>query len=736
MHRTLLLLFLLMCVSPAHVLGEEEIKPIQLEEVVVTATKTMEKVSEAPASVSVITSKDIETKNVQRADEALKNLPGVYMRGLGSHAPSNYANTVTLRGIPGYYRTLVLIDDQPLNDAFSGGVNWSSIPIEGIKRIEVVPGPFSSLYGGSAMGGVINILTKVPDKREFIFKSGYGSDDLKSIGLTYRDRLFDRLGLSINYGYKESNGYIGDYVVKSASSGVGTIPVTGWERAVDPFGNTVYLLGDRGDKPWWQHNAGLKLFYDATPSSKISLGISYHKYETDFDSFNTYLRNSSGSPVSSGNITFDDNGAKKIILREADFLFGPNGEEIKRYTASYETGIGADVKLKVDMGFMDNGYWYIGQFTSTTKDGGPGKFVDIPNRKLNGSTQISFPVLGSHLFVIGVSAMRDKLDKKEYDLANWKDADAKGAARYVADGKNMTYALFLQDEIFLRENLTFYLGGRYDYWETEGDVEQFTAPAFHHEYSARNKSVFSPKASVVYRSRENTTLRASVGKAFRAPTLSDMYSTWIDSSGKVYESNPDMKPEKTTSWEIGAEHHFPTGTTIRATYYENYLTDLIYSSDVSPTLNVKRNAGKAEIKGVELEVRQELLPGITAFTNFTYNDAKITENSAIPETEGKRITYTPQRMFNMGLEGGKGLWSGSIMGRYVGDVHTNDKNLDLVNDVYGSQDTYFVLDAKLSYRIKKWLSASLAVNNILDRDYYQSSKAPGRTFLGEVTVNF
>lgn len=62
MHRLILLLFLLMCVSPTHVLGEEGIKPAQLEEIVVTATKIEEKVSEAPASVSVITSKDIETK--------------------------------------------------------------------------------------------------------------------------------------------------------------------------------------------------------------------------------------------------------------------------------------------------------------------------------------------------------------------------------------------------------------------------------------------------------------------------------------------------------------------------------------------------------------------------------------------------------------------------------------------------------------------------------------------------
>lgn len=733
-HFFSLLLFVFL--SHSLVLADEVIQPEQLEEITVTATRLESPVSEAPASVSIVSSKDIETKNVQRVDEAIKNLPGVYVEGYGGHIPSSCMNDVSLRGIPGSFRTLVLIDNQPLNNASSGDVNWSSIPVEDIERIEVVPGPFSSLWGGNAMGGVINIISKVPKKREFTFKSGYGSDDLKSVSLRYADRLFDRLSLSINYGYKGSDGYIKDDVVKSASAGAGTIPVTGWERTTNPYGNTVYLLGDKGEMPWWQHNAGLRLFYDITPSSKISLGVSYHKHKTDFDAFNTYLRDASGNPVSSGNITFNDNGAKKITLRESDFLFLPIGEEIRKYTASYETKIGSTGNLKIDLGFMDNGYWYIQPFSSATRNGGPGKFADIPSSRLYGSAQVSFPVLEKNLFVIGVSANKDELDKKEYDLANWRDEDAKGSVIYKADGQSRTYAVFLQDEIFLRENLTLYIGGRYDYWETEGMVEQFVAPTFRNEYSKRSKSAFSPKASVVYTPWDKTTLRASVGKAFRAPSLSEMYSTLVVSSGKVYESNPDLKPEKTTSWEIGVEQRLWEGATLRATYYENYLTDLIYASDVSPTLNVKRNAGKAEVKGVELEMRQKVFTGVTAFANFTYNDAKIVENSAIPETEGKRMTYIPQKQFNIGVDVKKGPWSGSIIGRYVGDVYANDMNLDTVNGVYGSRDPYFVLDAKVGYQIAKWLSASLAVDNILDRDYYQYWKVSGRAFFGELTIKF
>ena len=284
----------------------------------------------------------------------------------------------------------------------------------------------------------------------------------------------------------------------------------------------------------------------------------------------------------------------------------------------------------------------------------------------------------------------------------------------------------------MTRNVSLYLGGRYDYWETSGAIRQYVAPAFDNQYATRDKSAFSPKASVVYRAAPTTVLRGSVGQAFVPPTLSAMYSTWVSSSGKVYESNPDLKPERTTSWELGAEHSLRPGTTVRATYYENYLTDLIYSSDVSATLNVKRNAGKAEVKGVELELRQKLWANITAFANFTYNHAVITQNSALPETEGKKMTYTPAQQFNIGVQGRDGPWHGSIIGRYVGDVYANAENLDTVDGVYGSYDPYVVVDAKIGYRVAKWLSASLSIDNLFDREYYQSSKAPGRAVFGEL----
>lgn len=129
----------------------------KMEEMVVTATKTAKDSADAPATVSVVTRKEIEDMNVQSVDESLTYLPGVYTHRPGGHEPSVMGTNVLLRGVPNYSRTLVLVDGQTLNDPYIGAVTWESVPAETVERIEVVPGPFSSLYGGSAMGGVINI---------------------------------------------------------------------------------------------------------------------------------------------------------------------------------------------------------------------------------------------------------------------------------------------------------------------------------------------------------------------------------------------------------------------------------------------------------------------------------------------------------------------------------------------------------------------------------------------------
>lgn len=720
-----------MSTSPAHAAGEQK-----MEEMVVTATKTAKDTAEAPATVSVVTSKDIEEMNVQSVDESLKYLPGVYTNRPGGHEPSVMGTNVLLRGIPDYSRTLVLVDGQTLNDPYIGAVTWESVPAETVERIEVVPGPFSSLYGGSAMGGVINIITKAPTKREFSLKGGFGTNNFASGSLVYQDRIGERVGIVLDYAYKQSDGYIKDDVVVKPGSTGGTL-VNGAQRTTDASGNTAYLVGDKGANGWNSQNLGVKLYVDLSADSRLTLGASQFLYEsTGRNHYNTYLSDAAGNPVSSGNVTVAGGGAN-LALREKDFLTGPDSEikDFRRYTAEYEKQLGKGATLKATLGYSDmplyNNYFVLGS-TATLANGGSASRMLRPSDELSGSVQASFPLADIHYLVTGVSGSKRTIDTITYSVTDWRNAGATGPVQNRTAGEDTTYALFVQDEIMLSPRLTAYLGGRYDTWSTEGFIQQEKVPAYKNEYSARSQNHFSPKASLVYRPVDTTTLRGSIGSAFHTPNLRDTFGWWTPQTGYTYTPNPDLKPETVTSMELGIEQQVGSGTLLRATVFENRLKDLIYRTQSDALMEQSvANAGAAKVQGIELEVRQKLINGLTAFANLTLNDPKITENSAKPATEGKYMTSTPRKMANIGVQGVQGPWSGSLSGHYVGKVYNNDENLDTVSGVYGSYDAYFVANAKLSYAIRKGLKFSLSANNLFDRDYYESSRALGRSVYGE-----
>jgi len=134
------------------------------------------------------------------------------------------------------------------------------------------------------MGGVVNIITKMPEKREFVLKTGYGSgwdrgeapDDLRTFYLSYGDKFKDKLSLFVSYGYKATNGYPPDLNVQSTKPPAG---ITGWTQTTNPQGATRYLIGDRGDKIWWDDTITLKAGYDFTEKSKVRFLLKFRTPE-------------------------------------------------------------------------------------------------------------------------------------------------------------------------------------------------------------------------------------------------------------------------------------------------------------------------------------------------------------------------------------------------------------------------------------------------------------------------
>ncbi|QFR48614.1 TonB-dependent receptor [Sulfurimonas lithotrophica] len=719
-------------VATAIILNPLHADSVNLGDISVTATKTSIKTSEAPASTEIISSEQIENKQIERVDEALNDVAGVFVRSKGDHLPSSWANTVSLRGISGYSRTAVLVDGVSINNAFSSGVNWSSVPIDDIEKVEVVKGPFSSLYGGSAMSGVINIIRKEPTKQEFIIKSGYGSNDYKNAEFSYKDKLSDKLGISINYGHKESNGYISDLVLKTPSTGVSGTAVSGQKVTTTSTGSQKYIVGDKGDRSWEQDNAGIKLFYSLSNTAKISVDYNHHEYETEYNSFNTYLHDTSGNPVYTGSVQLD--ATQETTLSEKDFLFGPNGEESDKLTLNYKDTFNDTIDLDMKASYGAYNYWYVSQKSGAYTFGGPGTYTDIPNKKIYASAQLNFPLGDYNYITMGIDITDSELEKDIYTLANWNDYNSKTSLQRENNGESALKAFFIQNTIDITDKLIAYIGGRYDYWETKGQFNDYINDAYI-TYNKRDDSAFSPKVSLVYLPKKGTTIRTSWGKAFRAPSLSDMYSSYY-SGAKLVQASPTLKPETVTSWELGFEQKFTTATHIKATYYENILKDMMYSTDVNSTLNEKRNAGKAEIKGFEIEIKQAITDNISTFANYTYNKTKMLENDSRPTSVGKQLTYTPKRQYNIGLIGKNTLWNGSIIGSYVDSLYTKEDNSDTIKNVYGAYESYFVLNATLGYKIMEYLKASVSVNNIFDTDYYQNTLTPGRTIYGELRFKF
>jgi iron complex outermembrane receptor protein len=141
-------------------------KEVTLEEVVVTATRDVQEVRKIPANVTVITKEEIEQSSAQTTVDLLKNEVGVVVRnllGTGKNA------SVDIRGFgeTGPLNTLVLVDGRRVNEIDLSGVDWTQISLDQVERIEIVRGSGSVLYGDNAVGGVINIITKRPNKPLF-----------------------------------------------------------------------------------------------------------------------------------------------------------------------------------------------------------------------------------------------------------------------------------------------------------------------------------------------------------------------------------------------------------------------------------------------------------------------------------------------------------------------------------------------------------------------------------------
>jgi len=751
--KLFLMVFVLSICSIVFAGEEEEKTKVQtkdettLEEIVVTATRTEKEVESAPGSVSVVTKKDMEKRNIKTIDEAVNTVPGVFnprhiKGGLMDPLPNGGIN---LRGFGRANKTLTLFDGITLNDSYSGSQrSMLAFDPEDIERIEIVKGPFSSLYGGYAMGGVLNIIPRMPEKREFTLKTGYGTswergdapDDVKSLYLSYGDKLWDKLRLFFSYKIQDTNGYARD---EQFSRTAPLANITGATRMESNTGTTRYLIGDRGDMTWRDDKITARIGYSFSEDSKINFSVTNWGYKYDFDEPHTYLRDTT-------------TGTLVYWPKEASFVTPSGGKsELQEqiYTLSYERQLGI-VKSKLSLGFIDRGTnWYISADTSYATLSGlssnsaksAGRVSSSLGESYNADLQFTLPLGQKQILTFGGSFLGGSADSKRHLLSNWKDEDSKISLQFQGKGKYRMLSSYIQDEIAVLNNLTVYPSFRYDWWEGyDGYVNYAGASDYPKNYDSTDASSYSPKLAVVYKPFEKTTLRSSAGTAFRPPSVYELYSASI-TSASLTEGNPNLKPEKSFSWEAGIQQILWKGAKIDLTYFKNYISDLLtsvsYGKDsLGRDLKTQENIGKAESNGVEIGITQQFGQWLNLFSNYTYTKTEITENKANPALVGNKTMMAPEHMFNIGGDLTYGAFLTSLTGRYVGKRYSTETNTDTINHVYGSYDPYFVADAKVSCKLTKFSTLSFSVDNLFDRDYYIYYKAPGRSWFCELTMRF
>src|SRR6478735_6576339 len=171
-----------------------------LETVTVTPTRTEQRLGDIPASVNVVTAKEIEASPALVADDVLRQVPTFSLfRRTSSLVAQPTTQGVSLRGIgpSGQSRTLVMLDGIPFNDPFGGWVYWSRVPLASVDRVEITESTSSNLYGNIAMGGVINIITSRPTRRTIELKPQFGSKNSPKFDFFASDRFSSKVSAAV-----------------------------------------------------------------------------------------------------------------------------------------------------------------------------------------------------------------------------------------------------------------------------------------------------------------------------------------------------------------------------------------------------------------------------------------------------------------------------------------------------------------------------------------------------------
>ena len=338
---------------------------------------------------------------------------------------------------------------------------------------------------------------------------------------------------------------------------------------------------------------------------------------------------------------------------------------------------------------------------------------------------------GAHTVEFGAQRDAFRLRRLESNTADWIGGDA-GSVAAAFHGDTRLTSLWVQDAWRFAPKWRAVLGGRQENWQAFGGSR--TVGTLTTGYPERDESYFSPKAALAFQASDDWTLKASIGRAVRMPTVNELYQGGINTTtGLPTLNDPNLKPEKSHTTELTAERALSNGT-LRGTLFHELTQDALYSQPTSGG-NAVQNVERIRTTGLEFAWQADDvgLRGFDLTSSLTWADSKIVRNAANPASVGKRQPRVPEwRAHLLATYALDARWSGSLGARYSGPMYGQLDNADINPYAYQGFSAYFVTDLRVQFRVDRQWRASFGIDNLGNRTYWAFHPYPQRTLHAEL----
>lgn len=632
---------------------------IALNEVVVSANREATQSRLAPNLVSVLTSKVFDNTHAQCLAEGLSFQPGVRVE---DDCQNCGFTQVRINGLDGHY-SQILIDSRPVFSALAGVYGLEQIPASMIDRVEVVRGGGSALFGGSAIGGTINIITKEPNHN-----SAELSHSIMSIG---GKNSFDN-NTMLNASLVTDDHRAGLYIYGQSRNR------QGYDHDGDGYTELPHLKNNV---------VGFRSYFKPTAYSKLTLD--YHNIQDLHRGGNHLDRPQHEAQISEGAQHSINGGGLDYTLSSPD-----DKNRLNMYFSFQQVS-------------RDSYYGGTGEYRYGIDTGADAEEAFKTAEKAYGHTNDMTYVAGAqftHKFDKLLFLPSDLTLGAEYNSDNIHDI----IMGYERDFRQKTHtgSAFLQNE-WKNENWSFLIGGRLD------------------KHNLIDHLIFSPRVNIRYNPTENVNFRISWSGGFRAPQAydEDLHVSMVGGERLVTVLAKNLKEERSNSLSASVDLYHTFGAVQTNLLIEGFYTDLnnIFSLR---TLNEHDNNGNmvqeryngsgAKVLGLNIEGKIaystifQLQAGLT-FQQSKYDRPEIWDEDAPAE---KKMLRTPNTYgyFTASVSPVQ-RFTISLSGTYTGQMlvpHVAGSGVD--KPVAVKTPTFFDANFKLAYNIPVSRSVTLQLN--------------------------